>query len=146
MATSGRTLLVSGGDGRPARVTELDVETGVWRQLADLPDGGRTYHGCTLVGRTVVVAGGSVAWALGVKLGTSFVLDLNNESDGWRKIGDLEEVREEPRLVTVNGRALAIGGLGESGYLDSVEELDMEEMRWRRVNVRMKRPRYSLHI
>ena len=51
-------------------------------------------------------------------------------------------VRSWTQLVTVNGRVIILGGSdGEGDLLDTVEELDMGERTWRRLEVKMKEPR-----
>ena len=44
--------------------------------------------------------------------------------------------------MTVNGRVVVMGGKDvDDNRLDTVEELDMGQRTWRRLGVRMKRPR-----
>ena len=92
VTTSPTTILVTGGGGteRPLnKVVELNITTGRWRHLASMRDA-RCYHGCTLVGRNLVVAGGwngdrqgnmEKGWT------TSEILDLDTEQ--WSRAGDM---------------------------------------------------------
>ena len=49
--------------------------------------------------------------------------------------------RDGAQLVTVNGRVIILGGTGDSTTLGTMEELDMGQKAWRRLGVRMKKPR-----
>lgn len=137
VTTSPTTILVTGGEGMAKKVVELNINTGRWRHLPDMREK-RWGHGCTIVGRKVVVAGG--VGLLGKKGITSEILDLDTEQ--WSRAGDMTTEREKPQLVTVNGRVIILGGFDNfSNRLDTVEELDMGERTWRRLGVRMKIPR-----
>ena len=136
MATSPTTILVTGGGygGNKNKVVELDIVTGQYRRLPDMRERSR-YHGCTVAGNKVVVAGG---W----RDKTSEILDLDTEQ--WSTAGDMTTERRYPQLVTANGRVVVMGGEDADGNtLDTVEELDMGRRTWRRLGVRMKRPRYG---
>ena len=68
------------------------------------------------------------------------ILDLT-QLDKWRTVGEMTTARWEFQLVTVNNRVVALGGT-DGDTLDTVEELDMREETWRRLDgVRMKTPR-----
>merc|ERR1711974_531916 len=111
VTTSPTTILVTGGDqnGKRKKVAELNISSGNWRYLPEMGEV-RAGHGCTIVGRKVVVAGG---WYK-----SSEILDLDTEQ--WSRAGDLETVRRWPQLVTVNGRVIILGGqVGKT--LDTVE-------------------------
>ena len=113
-------------------MVELNISTGDRRYLPEMGRW-RSNHGCTVVGRKVVVAGG-------LRDKTSEILDLDTET--WSRAGDMMIERGYTQLVTVNGRVVVMGGKdGDDNTLDTVEELDMGQRTWRRLGVRMKRPR-----
>ena len=122
-------------------MVEVNLNTRRTRYLADMRVK-RFGTSCTIVGRMVVVAGG---W----RDKTSEILDLDTEK--WSRAGDMTTVRFESQMVTVNGRAIILGGqnhtsntvtihnMGET--LDTVEELDMEQRTWKKLRARMQTPR-----
>ena len=134
MTTSPTTILVTGGRSGGRKVVELDIVTGKYRQLPDMREE-RRGHGCTRIGNKVVVAGG-------YEDKSSEILDLDTET--WSSAGDMTTERGYPQLVTVNGRVVVMGGEdGDKNDLDTVEELDMGQRTWRRLGVRMKKPKYA---
>ena len=133
MTTSPTTILVTGGNYSRNKVVELDIVTGKYRRLPDMRVE-RWRHGCTRIGNKVVVAGG-------YRDKTSEILDLDTET--WSMAGDMTTERKYAQLVTVNGRVVVMGGQDGRINLDTVEELDMGQRTWRRLGVRMKRPRYG---
>jgi hypothetical protein len=140
VTTSDTTILLIGGFDNSEKVVEMNVTTGEWRQLPDIPEG-RWGHGCTGYGSYVIVAGG-YSDSAGTSLKSSYRLNLENEQ--WTRIGDMEEVRSGPELVTVNNRVIVIGGSDdENNDLDTVEELDTEQFRWSKLDVKMKTARFS---
>ena len=123
---------MGGGQPNVNKAVEMDINTGRWRYLADML-GRRNGHGCTVVGRKVVVAGGFEDM-------TSEILDLDTEQ--WSRAGDLTTWRYRSRLVTLNDRVILLGGEHRDGSsMETVEELDMGQGTWRRLGVRMKTPR-----
>jgi len=130
-------ILVTGGIIGGSKVVELNINTGRWRNLANMK-GTRWGHACLVVGRKVVVAGGSPNGRYAQK--TSEILDLDTEQ--WSMAGDLTTERDNAKLVTVNGRVIILGGYDASWKkLDTVEELDMDQRTWRKLRVFMKKPR-----
>jgi len=148
VVTSPTTILVTGGWEKKdqKKVVELNISTGKSRYLPEMLHRRRD-HGCTIVGRKVVMAGGVDWTGVGDALKTSEILDLDTET--WSMAGDMTTKRSLPQMVTVNGRVIILGGYiprplpwPRSLTLDTVEELDMEQRTWRRLEVKMKTPRY----
>ena len=80
---------------------------------------------------------------------SSEILDLDTEQ--WSTGGDMTEARSHHQLVTVNSRVVALGGVNVKSnprwnraekVVDTAEELDMEQLTWRKLDVTMKRPRW----
>ena len=63
VATSPTTIVITGGAWSPAGVFLLDVVTGAWSTLPDLPRG-REGHGCAVVANKFLVVTGGYFWDL----------------------------------------------------------------------------------
>jgi len=62
-------------------------------------------------------------------------------TDSWTPRHPLNTRRGAPAVAAVNGKIYAIGGKGEHGALDTVEEFDPEKNIWKTKNARMPHPR-----
>ena len=126
--------------------------------MADMRQG-RQNHACTVVeverGAMLVVAGGYnsgdhlrlvqlVVWYTYRKLfGTDLITCRSSsymmvDTGKWVDAGNLQFQRSaRPGLVTLGGRVVILGGSGSGDdELDSVEELDLVEMKWRLITGR----------
>jgi hypothetical protein len=96
-------------------VNALDLKTGEWSKLAELPGEGMDGFGVS-------------AWNLDGKLYASGTQDslfrLSDDGAKWEPIAELEQPRFFHRLLPGKpGMLLAVGGASEEGHLADIEEL-----------------------
>ena len=84
----------------------------VWRHVADAPHYLSTCS--VLCGRLVAVGGRHEA-------DTTAISAYNDKTDSWETIADMPTARRLALVAVVSGKMMVIGGVGETGLLDTVE-------------------------
>jgi hypothetical protein len=100
------------------RVDALDLKTGQWRQMAELPGEGVDGFGLS-------------AWTLDGKLYVSGTQDylyrLADDGKSWEKVVKLTEPRFFHRMLPGrSGKLLLVGGATESGHVADIQEIEPE--------------------
>ena len=135
------SVIITGGHSSQEKAAELDVMSGTWSSLPDLPRG-RMDHGCAVVTkgetRYLVVAGG---WDGGISRGSTNILNLDTME--WSLGGEMVMGREYHEMVVVGNKVLALGGRDHAfkTSLSTVEELSPEDWTWSTMKVEMKEAR-----
>ena len=133
----GGSLLVIGGYPEHNQVLEYDTVRGRWEEEGKWPQlgaKGRRYHGCSLLGSQLIVAGG-VDRDHNV-LSTTVSLDLaSGPGNAWLEGGRMKTPRWRHAMVTVGaaGREriyVLSGSAGRRSYLDTVERREEGGRRW----------------
>ena len=107
-------------------VQTYSAETGEWASWEDLSVS-RWGHSCTRLGDQVIVAGG--VSPLFTILDSATVLDLNTREE--RQVGKLLGARAWFGMATIDGKALAFGGMSPlRDQYRNILELDMETEEW----------------
>ena len=122
---SASQFLVIGGFKDTTQVEEYDTATGEWTSWPQLTVGRRA-HSCSLIGQTVVIAGGrsdndKIMWS-------TTLLDISSRSE--RPGGNMTLGRAYFQLLNHEDKLLAIGGEMDKNGLNSVEEWDPTEEVW----------------
>ncbi|MFN8707078.1 MAG: Kelch repeat-containing protein [Planctomyces sp.] len=94
-----------------SEVQEFDPNSETWRRMPDLPEP-RSSHRAAILGQHIFVFGG---WSLyggedGIWLKHGLVLDLGNESAGWKTVVQ-PVARRAVEVIAFRGRIWLIGGL-----------------------------------
>ena len=116
-AIGGGRLYVIGGmteERMPVRrVDVLDLQTEEWSHGPELPEGGQLQgFGPAAVG---------VGEEIYVSLPDGVIYRLDDQLAAWEPVTRLAQPRYMHRLVRTDDGLLAVGGVGESGYLTSIE-------------------------
>ena len=131
----------TGGWGFPAtphvfdELWAYDPREDIWRVVGHLPFP-RCYNGIVALGGEIWNVGGAIYTedninARGPRWPLADVEIYNPSTKSWRSGPSLSTGRQEPVVVTVNGRIYAIGGADENDALDSVESIGPGERAWR---------------
>ena len=107
----------------------------VWRVVGHLPFP-RCYNGVAVLDGEIWNVGGAIhaednVRGRGPRLPLNDVDIYNPSTDTWRLGPQLGTARQEPVVLTANGRIYAIGGADKDDALDSVESIGPGEMEWR---------------
>ena len=117
VSPSPTTIIITGGYYGLNKVSRLDVTTGTWAGLPDLPKG-RYYHGCAVVNQFLVVAAGLDESY--IDLSSTYILDLDTMK--WSRGGEMNQARIGPQMVVLEGgRILVLGGFNGDGVLSTIE-------------------------
>ena len=136
--TSGGATSGWGYPAQPHLFDELwvyDPGIDVWRVVGHMPFH-RCYNGIAALDGEIWNVGGAIheednVGARGRRLPLHDVDIYNPSTDSWRSGPPLLVARQEPVVVTANGRTYAIGGSDDSDALDSVESIGPGESVWR---------------
>jgi N-acetylneuraminic acid mutarotase len=114
MVVDGTTVWLVGGyvGDHPGpgstQVWRYDTLKNTWSRGPDLPEA-RGAGAAAIVGRNVYFFGG-MERTRKVDMGTHWVLDLANQSVGWKRLADMPNARNHLTGVAYGGRVYAIGG------------------------------------
>ena len=109
-----------------SQVEEYDTTTGEWTSWPELTVG-RNGHSCSVIGDTVVIAGG--ADDNDNVLESTTLLDISSRTQ--RPGGNMASARVGLKTVNHEGKLLAIGGITQDlTVLKTVEEWDPTEEVW----------------
>ena len=112
-----------------------DPGTDAWRVVGHMPFH-RCYNGIATLAGEIWNVGGAIheednIRARGPRLPLDDVDIYNPATDSWRSGPRLGTARQEPVVLTANGRIYAIGGADKTDALDSVESIGPGETAWR---------------
>lgn len=57
----------------------------------------------------------------------------SSDGDYWSKIADLKKRRSNSVLLNINNNIYAVGGVGDDGYLSSIEQYDTSKNTWTKI-------------
>ena len=137
----GGSVFILGGKPEPKQVREYSIVRGEWEQEGKWPQlggKGRYYHGCSLLGSQLIVAGGwdsDNTYLFNPVLLSTASLELGSGGGGaWLEGGRMNTPRTGLALVTVGAagreRLYALGGADYSKILDTVERWEEGGRRW----------------
>ena len=125
ISISATQFLVIGGYPDTRKVEEYDTTTGEWTSWPELT-AGRSYHSCSLIGDTVVIAGGT---SDNEPILSTTLLDISSQRQ--RPGGDMTSARAYFQIVNHEDKLLAIGGQEQDFTgLKTVEEWNPTEEVW----------------
>ncbi len=112
-----------------------DPHTDAWRVVGHMPFH-RCYNGIAALATEIWNVGGAIheddnIRGHGKRLPLDDVDIYTPATDSWRSGPRLGTARQEPVVLTVNGRIYAIGGADKENALDSVESIGPGETAWR---------------
>jgi len=146
--TDRESIIITGGKGgetNRVQAWEFSLQTGIWTKLPDIPGGGRYEHSCAFLSqggrRGLLVAGGSTGTQ--VQSSTLF-FDINLGQ--WVQLTDMSKRRWGARMVNLGGRLFVIGGGDGRNYLKDVEEFDVQNLLWKKVDTGILFPRSDFSV
>ena len=141
MVVDGSTIWLIGGyvGDHPGpgstMVWKFNAAKNTWSRGPDLPEP-RGAGAAAMLGRTVYFFGG-MNKARTVDMGTTWSLDLDDQSAGWKKLADMPNPRNHLTGIAFGGKVYAIGGHYQQEAAavtqDEVDMFDPETGKWTRV-------------
>ena len=141
MVVDGSTIWLVGGyvgdhpGPSSAMVWKFNTAKNTWSRGPDLP-APRGAGAAAMVGRTIYFFGGMEKTRT-VDMGTTWSLDLDNQSAGWQRLADMPNPRNHLTGIAYGGKVYAIGGHWQQEHeavtQDEVDMFDPETGRWTRV-------------
>jgi hypothetical protein len=126
-----KILIFGGGDGLfnvTAKVTMYDITKNEFKELAPLPY--KVFNMATVkLGENVILVGGSNGPFLGDEKNT--VVSYNIETEESTELPPMKHSRSACCAVVDGNSLVVMGGRGQNGALNSVEEFDFKTSKWR---------------